>query len=170
MSGTGTSTTFDTRPSPTDHDVLDVVDQVRPLVGHGVQLAGRRVVLRMGAEPVRQGATEGVDAQRVELVAQLDRGCARFDHRPCRAGEPTDVRVRARPVGRCDVAVAVPLGTAASQAYAVDHAGAQEPVVRRNVGVLAGVGPVAQPPALEVRRDRPGDRQIERRDLLGTGA
>ncbi len=86
-----------------DDDVLDVIDEVGPVVGHGVEFAGCRVVLRMGAEAVRQGAEEPVGAERVELVAEFDGWRTGLDHRPRGAREPADVRVGGGPVVARDV-------------------------------------------------------------------
>lgn len=54
-------------------------------------------------------------------------------------------------------AVAIPSGTAVFEPYAVHHSVAGEPMR----AVLARVRPVAQVPAVEFRRQRAGDRQVE---------
>ena len=65
---------------------------------------------------------------------------------------------------RLHVPVAVPLGLAVAQADAVDHAVAEERVVAR---ARERVGAVADVAAVELGRDRPGDRQVGDRALLG---
>ncbi len=93
-----------------DDDVLDVVDQVGPVVAHGVEFAGGGVVLRVGTEGAGERVVEAVDAQRVQLVVELDGRLAGFDHRPGGAGEPADVGVGPERIGAGDVPIAIPLG------------------------------------------------------------
>ena len=178
-----------------DHDVLDMIEPLTPGVDHGVHLAAVGVDLRVGGERARQRAEEVVAADGLELVGELDRAPAGFDHRPRAAGEPTDVGVRRHRAGvpvrtgdvrfatnvahvlRADVAVAVPLGPALAEADAVHHAVAHEPVVRRRVDGGRRVGAVAQVPAAQLGRDLPvelvrelaDDREVEGGDLLGDG-
>ena len=66
-------------------------------------------------------------------------------------------------LGGLHVPVAVPLGLAAVEAHAVDHAVTEEPVPG---GARLRVRPVAQVAARQRRRDRPGHLQIERGQLL----
>jgi len=57
----------------TDNDVLNMIDEIRPVVGDGMEFAGRRVVLRMGGERAGEGVVEPVGAERFEFVAHLHR-------------------------------------------------------------------------------------------------
>ena len=68
-------------------------------------------------------------------------------------------------LGRADPAVAVPLGPATPQAYAVEHAVAGEEVIVARIG-RHRIGADADVASVELGRQRTLDRQVVQRQLL----
>ena len=137
-----------------DDDVLQVRD--RPVVGDGVQVAGRRIDLRMGGEAVRQCAAEVAVLERVEVIRELDRPRPGLDQGERPAAESHHVGVggveppvalagrRLLAEGFADLrrphpASSIPLGATVAQAHPVDHRVAREPVVRPRFDGAQGV-------------------------------
>jgi hypothetical protein len=168
------------------HRVLHLVappEEVRD----GVQLAGLRVAMRMRRVPAGQRGVEVARPDGVELTGQLVGDEPGLDDGEDAAGVTDDVGVgrevgaggvRPRPRGLAESlrhvagahpAVAVPLGLAVAEAHAVHHPGAEEPVVRGRIGCDDRVGAIAQIATVQVVRDRPGDLQVGRGDLLVHG-
>ena len=79
---------------------------------------------------------------------------------------PADVGIGALPLVRVDIAIAVPLGLAASQTDSVDHSAAHEPMVLRGIDFTHRIGTVAQPSSLELSRDLACYGEVESGDLL----
>lgn len=166
-----------------DHLVPDVVPG--GVVGDRVQFSGRRVELGVGGEGPFEGAAEVVRAHRVELVVEFVRqrpallegqdpslvpdhmGVAREVVR--RDGPGVRLAELLRHGGRADPAVAVPLRATVPQPHAVHHALTEHPVVGARVLQAQDVGAVAQEAAVQLARDTSGDREVERRQLLGDG-
>jgi hypothetical protein len=76
-----------------DDDVLDVVGQLSPRVAQGVHLAGVRVDLGVGGEPVGEGAAEVAGGDAVEFVVQFDRERPSLDQCERAARVPADAGV-----------------------------------------------------------------------------
>ena len=172
-------------PGGVEHGVGHPV-AAHPAVGHGVQLAGVRVAVRVrgvarSARDARQGAPEVARADGVELVGQLVRRRPGLDQRQGPAGVPEHVGVgreveaaggaahrlaqRLGHAGRAHPAVAVPLRLPVAEPDAVHHALAEEPVVLV-AGVVERVGPDPQVAAVEVAGQLAGDGQVGRGQLL----
>ncbi len=146
--------------------------------------AGPPVRVGVGGETARQRAAEVARAEGGQLVGELigqraalhggqgapgvgdDAGVGgEVDPGVDRAVRPVLAQRLGDGLG-ADKAVAVPLGSALSQPDTMHHASAQEPVV---IGVVQThrVGPVAKVASARLGRHAAGDRQVERRDLLG---
>ena len=143
-----------------------------------VQFAGRRADLRVRGHRIGQGATEVVDAQRLQVVADLV-GQREFHQRQGLSRMPDDVGVgdagvqvsaavvvvgrdRALEALGAHPAVAIPGGATVLQPHAVHHAVAHAPMPFARTRI----GTVAQVPAVELSGDAAHDRQIELRQLV----
>ena len=165
-------------PVDTNYEILDLVAPA-PVIRHHVHLAGGGVALGVSRKRERQGAVKVGNSHGVQVVRQLHGRRASFDDGIRAAGVPNDVGVRrkrrmlGRPVARgwCaaeNVAhffgayptVAVPLGLAAIEAYAVHHAVAGKPVILRFVDIARRVRPVAQVSPGELGRNRASYAQV----------
>ncbi len=165
--------------------VHDQVPDVVPgrVVSDRVEFTGVRVVLGVGGERPLQGAPEVVGAHRVQLAVQFVRQRTALlqredpplirDHMRVAGEVLRRHRTRVgltelvRHLGGAHPTVPVPLRPPVAQPYPVHHALAEHPVVRAGVLQAEDVGAVAQEAAAQPARDAAGDRQVERRQLLG---
>ena len=148
-------------------------------VAEEMQFPGGGTDLRMRRHRIVELAVEVVAADRLQIIGDLV-GQRRLDQGQGLAGMADDMGVghrRAQIAGAvgvvdrkgvveavgADPAIAVPLGRPALDADTVDHPVADEPVPGRR----AGVGPVAQVPAVQLRWDRSLDGQVVHRQLVG---
>src|SRR5262249_14968043 len=148
-----------------------------------VQLTGFRVTLGMRGIPTGERAVEVAYADGVQFVGEfVDRKTA-FDQRERLArmsdhvGVGTDrgyaemaarlalAQHLGRP-GSTHPAIAVPLRLALTDANAVHHAVAAEPVVELGIDLADRIGTVSQVTPVEVVRDRPDDLEVAERVFL----
>ena len=164
-----------------DDHVADGVPDTA-VIGDGVEFAGDGVEVGVTAIRAGEGAVERVVALAIQGVGQFDGEAAGLHEGEGAAGDRDDVgvdgvvaaaagprrRVAAQrgggQVGE-DPAIAVPDRCAALQRDAMDHAVAEEPVMRRRVGPDR-VGPHLQVAPVQARRDAAGDPQVGEAEFL----
>jgi hypothetical protein len=131
-----------------------------PCSGHGAAAqAGELLVERIGCRTaLLEGEHAALPADDVGVVGEVVGGCLPRVGLTELGGHPRGPHP----------AVAVPLGAAVAQPHPVHHALAEHPVVRPRVLQAQHVGPVAQVAPVEFARDAAGDREVERRHLLGS--
>ena len=169
--------------------VDDEVPYVVPcrVVGDRVQLVGRGVELGVRGEGAAECPAEVVGLEGVEFAVQFVRQRPALLHGEDAAlvgdhmGVAGEVVVRDRAGagvrlaqlladgGRSHPPVAVPLGAALAQAYAVHHSLSEHPVVGAWVLQTEDVGSGAQVTAVQGPGDAAGDGQVEGGQLLGDG-
>jgi AcrR family transcriptional regulator len=149
-----------------------------------MHLACQRVVLRVGRVPIWQAVAEAVGADRLEFVVELDRLGASLDD-GIRAPRMTDdigvwARVGSDWLRRAatkflghvltpDITIAVPLGLAATQPNAVDHAIADEPMMMRHVGWVDWIWAISKEPTFELFGNLAGHREVKCGEFFGHG-
>ena len=152
-----------------DDNVADGVE-AWALVADRVHLARVGVEMRVRGEAALERAAKGIVGDGLELGAHAHGKAAGLGDRPRAAGMRDDVGVdgleevawagcgglaqRGADRGASDPAVAIPLGLAAPEAHAVDHAVTHEPVIGGRVRRLDRVGSDAHIGAVEFSRDR----------------